>query len=125
MGLSLVTASGGCSLVVVCRLLTAVLLLLRSMGSRACGLRSCGTRAQWLHFSVSRARFSSCGARALLFHGMWNHSRPRIEPMSPALAGGFFTTKPPGKPLFLNFLMDSFKKCCITDVLGDAESGIL
>ena len=24
---------------------------------------------------------------------------PRIEPMSPALAGGFFTTQPPGKPL--------------------------
>ena len=24
---------------------------------------------------------------------------PGIEPMSPALAGGFFTSKPPGKPL--------------------------
>ena len=24
---------------------------------------------------------------------------PGIEPMSPALAGGFFTTEPPGKPL--------------------------
>ena len=23
---------------------------------------------------------------------------PGIEPMSPALAGGFFTTEPPGKP---------------------------
>ena len=23
---------------------------------------------------------------------------PRIKPMSPALAGGFFTTEPPGKP---------------------------
>ena len=23
---------------------------------------------------------------------------PRIEPTSPALAGGFFTTEPPGKP---------------------------
>ena len=23
---------------------------------------------------------------------------PRIEPVSPALAGGFFTTEPPGKP---------------------------
>ena len=26
---------------------------------------------------------------------------PGIEPVSPALAGGFFTTKPPGKPLDL------------------------
>ena len=25
---------------------------------------------------------------------------PGIEPMSPALAGGFFTTEPPGKPNF-------------------------
>ena len=25
-------------------------------------------------------------------------SQPRIEPVSPALAGGFFTTAPPGKP---------------------------
>ena len=27
---------------------------------------------------------------------------PGIEPMSPALAGGFFTAVPPGKPLKLN-----------------------
>ena len=27
---------------------------------------------------------------------MWD--LPGIEPMSPALAGGFFTTEPPGKP---------------------------
>ena len=26
---------------------------------------------------------------------------PGIEPMSPALAGGFFTTEPPGKPFIL------------------------
>jgi len=25
---------------------------------------------------------------------------PGIKPMSPALAGGFFTTEPPGKPCF-------------------------
>ena len=29
---------------------------------------------------------------------MWDLLRPGIEPMSPALAGGFFTTEPPGKP---------------------------
>ena len=27
---------------------------------------------------------------------------PGIEPVSPALAGGFFTTEPPGKPLGTN-----------------------
>ena len=26
-------------------------------------------------------------------------SRSGVEPMSPALAGGYFTTEPPGKPL--------------------------
>ena len=38
-GLSLVTASGGCSLVVVCRLLLWGLLLLQSMVSRECRLQ--------------------------------------------------------------------------------------
>ena len=29
---------------------------------------------------------------------MWDLPGPGIEPMSPALTGGFFTTEPPGKP---------------------------
>ena len=29
---------------------------------------------------------------------MWDLPRPGIEAMSPALAGRFFTTEPPGKP---------------------------
>ena len=38
---------------------------------------------------------------------MWNLSRPGIKPMSPALAGGFLSTVPPGKslsPYFLSYL---------------------
>ena len=31
-------------------------------------------------------------------------SNPEIKPASPALAGGFFTTEPPGKPIILNRL---------------------
>ena len=38
----------------------------------------------------------SCGTQALLPHIMRN-LRPGIEPMSPALAGWFLTTWPPGK----------------------------
>ena len=36
---------------------------------------------------------------------MWDLSGPGLEPMSPALAGVFLTTVPPGKPLtaVLNF----------------------
>ena len=29
---------------------------------------------------------------------MWDLSGPGLEPVSPALAGGFLTTVPPGKP---------------------------
>ena len=45
-------------------------------------------------------RLSSCGARAQLLRGMWDPPRPGLEPMSPALAGRFSTTAPPGKPYF-------------------------
>ena len=43
-------------------------------------------------------RLSNCGSRAQLLRGMWDLPRPGLEPMSPALAGGFSTTAPPGKP---------------------------
>ena len=48
-------------------------------------------------------RLSSCGSRAQSLRGMWDLPRPGLEPVSPALAGGFSTTASPGKPLF--FLM--------------------
>ena len=63
---------------------------------------------------LSDFTFSCCGAWALghvgsvmaaivvaqasWFHSMWDLPRPRIEPVFPALAGGFFTTELPGKP---------------------------
>ena len=43
-------------------------------------------------------RRSSCGSRAQLLRGMWDLPRPGLEPVSPALAGRFSTTAPPGKP---------------------------
>ena len=39
---------------------------------------------------------------------MWDLPGPGLEPVSPALAGGFLTTVPPGKPgkiFFLNFIL--------------------
>ena len=44
-------------------------------------------------------RLSSCGSRAQMLRGMWDLPRPGLEPVSPALAGRFSTTAPPGKPL--------------------------
>ena len=41
---------------------------------------------------------SNCGSRAQLLRGMWDLPRPGLEPVSPALAGRFSTTAPPGKP---------------------------
>ena len=43
-------------------------------------------------------RLSNCGSRAQLLRGMWDLPRPGIEPVSPALAGRFSATAPPGKP---------------------------
>ena len=43
-------------------------------------------------------RLSSCGSRAQLLRGMWDPPRPGLKPMSPAVAGRFSTTVPPGKP---------------------------
>ena len=57
----------------------------------ACGLRSCGSWAL-------EHRLSSCGSRAQLLRGMWDLPGPGLKPMSPALAGRFLTTAPPGKP---------------------------
>ena len=43
-------------------------------------------------------RLSNCGSRAQLVRGTWDLPRPGLEPVSPALAGRFSTTAPPGKP---------------------------
>ena len=53
---------------------------------------NCGSRALG-------PRHSSCGAWALLPHDMWDLPAPGIERLSPTLAGRFFITEPPGKPL--------------------------
>ena len=45
-------------------------------------------------------KLSSCGSRAQLLRSMWDLPRPGLEPVSPALAGRFSTTVPPGKPHF-------------------------
>ena len=47
---------------------------------------------------LQRRRLSSSGSRAQLLGGLWDLPRPGLEPVSPALAGGFLTTAPPGKP---------------------------
>ena len=64
----------------------------RALGMRASvvvahGLSGCGSRAL-------ERRLSSCGAQAYLLRGMWDLPGPGLEPVSPALSGGFLTTAP-------------------------------
>ena len=68
------------------------------------GFSYCGARALGCVGFSSRGsqalehRFNSCGAWASLFLGVWNLPRSHIKPLSPALAGRFFSTEPSGKP---------------------------
>ena len=78
-GLSLVVASGDLSSSRCAGLSLSQPLSLRSTGFRRAGSVICGSRAQ-------------------LLRGMRDLPRPGLKPVSPALAGRFSTTAPPGKP---------------------------
>ena len=125
-GSSLVVASGGYSLAMVHRLLIAVASLVaehrlwgtQTSGLAAHGLNSCGFQAlehglnsygfQALEHGLNSYGFqalehglNSCGAWTLMLCRMWDLLRLGIKPKSPALAGRFFTTEPPGKPIYM------------------------
>ena len=70
--------------------------LLSTVASLCCGARALGTQAS----AVVARGLSSCGAQAQLLCSMWDLPGPRLEPVSPALAGGFLTTAPPVKSLY-------------------------
>ena len=91
-GPSLVVVSGGHSSPQCAGPPLRWFLLLRSMDSRRVGFSNCGSHAP-------EHRLSNHCTRAQLLHSMCDPPGPGIEPMSPALAGGFPTTAPPGKSL--------------------------
>ena len=80
-------------------------------GFSCCGAQTVGA---WASVVVARG-LSSCGSRAVdhrlrsfgipaqWLRCVWDLPGPAIEPMSAALAGGFLTTAPPGKPRILFF----------------------
>ena len=82
---------GGYSLAVVHCVLIAVASHRRAQALGHMGFCSCGCWAL-------EHRLDSCGTRAYSLHSVQDPPGPGIEPVSPALAGRFFTTKPPGKP---------------------------
>ena len=88
-GLSLVVASGSYPSLRCVGFSLWWLLLLWSTGFRCVGFRSCGMWAQQLW------------CMGLVAPWLVGSSRTRLEPISPALASGFSTTAPPGKPALL------------------------
>ena len=99
-----------------------IYLFLAVLGLRFCAraFSSCGERGPLLiavrgpltvaappvaEHKVQTRRLSSCGSRAQSLCGMWDLPRPGLEPVSPALAGRFSTTAPPGKPGARHFRM--------------------
>ena len=107
---------------ILCGQFTSFYLFLAVLGLRFCtrALSSCG---KWgplfiaargpliiaaslvAEHRLQTRRLSNCGSRAQLLRGMWDLPRPGLEPLSPALAGRFSTTAPPGKPLPLYFCL--------------------
>ena len=57
--------------------------------------------ASLLEHRLQMRRLSNCDSRAQLLRGMWDIPGPGLEPVSPALAGRFLTTAPPGKPRWI------------------------
>ena len=63
-------------------------------------------------------------AQAEMLRGMWTHSGSGIAPLSPALAGRFFTTEPPGKPHVIFYLSGKVLSCSMQDLLSVAACAI-
>ena len=80
LGHSLAAVSRGCSLPSMLRTLIAMASLVAEQ-----------TLEHWL---------GACGTT-----GMWDLPGPGIEPVSPALAGRFLITRPPGKSMFFVLLL--------------------
>ena len=97
---SLVVASGSCSLVTACGLFPGVAPLIadhrfRRMRTSVAAAHGLSSRSAW----ALEHRLSSCSAQASLLHGTWGRPTWGVEPVFPALAGGFITAEPPGKLL--------------------------
>ena len=84
LGLSLVAVSGAA-------------LLFGAQTSRRGDFSCCRAQALGTQISLGAARGLSCGAPALVAPQHVESSKPGIQPLSPALAGGFLSTLPPGK----------------------------
>ena len=93
------------------------------------GARASVVVACWLcicSLQTLEHRLSGCSSWVWLLHGMWDLPRPGVKLLSPALAGGFFTTELPRKPKrFLKKLNDlSIPLLCIYAEKNIIQKGI-
>ena len=65
---------------------------------------------------LQMCKLSNCGSRTQLLRGMWDLPRPGLEPVSPALAGRFSTTVPPGKPQHFLLLRYNWRNLILVQV---------
>ena len=108
------------TLLCCCFFLIFIYLFMAALGPRFCAraLSSCGKQEPLfielrgpptiaaslvVEHRLQTRRLSSCGSRTQLLYSMWDPPRPGLKPVSPALAGRFSTTAPPGKPLCPSF----------------------
>ena len=70
--------------------------------SHCSGFSYCGA------WALGHSGFSSCSLQAGLLFGNWDLPKLGIEPLSPALAGRFFSTEPPGKPYLFTSIVVFF-----------------
>ena len=88
----------GATLVPVCRLFTVVASHVAEHRLEGTWASQLWRVAQWLRLSGSTAQAQQLWHMGLGALRMWDLPGPGVEPVSSALAGGFFTTEPPGKP---------------------------
>ena len=70
----------------------------RAQGLGRAGFSSCSTQLSSRGSQALDHRVNSCGPWAELLCSTWDLPGSGIEPMFPAVAGGFFTTESPGQP---------------------------
>ena len=81
-------------------LFTPMLLFAAAVESLSCVQLFATSRTVALQAPLSMGFPRQEGWSGLPFPSPGDLPDPGIEPMSPALAGGFLTTEPPGKPLY-------------------------
>ena len=107
--------------------------LLSRCGSRAShcrGFPCCGAQAPGgsafssCSSQALEQRLNSYGARAWLLLGMWDLPGSGIKPVSPALAGRFLSTVPPGKSS-CRFFIDGHYQIEIIPVVHNSKKWFL